>query len=591
MTDATVSDPPHTGSPDAAGAPTGVPFRRAARRLRDMPRRRAVGWGLAGTLVMALCSHAVGATRSRGGVLQSLGMTNLSFGHIAGILEVVLWIAILAFIVSWAVVGGRILRRGERLGRGTLAAWTLPFLIAGPLMSRDVYSYLMQGQLTRDGFNPYDVGASADPGRLFYEVSPDWRNTTTPYGPLHLWLGEGITRISGENITVGVFLYKLLSLASFAVMVWAVARLARALGANPDAAVWLGVANPVVVIHLVAGMHNEGTMMALVLCGLLAAVRLPLIRGAVAGSVLIGLGVSLKATAFIALPFLVWIIVARWCGGDRAGGGTALADMAGTVRRRPFRTLVRDAWTFSACRFLTLVVAGAGSLAVSLATVAAVTWASGLSWGWIGEISGNNKVINPLSLPSTLAGVLDRPVGVFSEDLHFNNILDVLRPVSVAVMVLVMVAAWLLWRRSARDAMVGATVAYAATCVFNSVVFPWYYSSPLALLGLWLRDPRGVFTVAWLSMIAAFTFGGGGNNRLYNIPWIIGVGLLMWWIGRSCFAAGFRTLPAGPALPTGAPGTTGPTGTTDSADGESLGAAHDLTGEVPVEGVDGASRQ
>jgi alpha-1,6-mannosyltransferase len=564
---------------------TGVPWRRLATRLRDMPRRRAVGWGLAGTLVMALCSHAVGANRSRGGVLQSLGVTNLSFGHIAGILEVVLWCAVLAFIVSWAVVGGRILRRGERLGRGTVAAWTLPFLIAGPLMSRDVYSYLMQGQLTRDGLNPYEVGASADPGRLFFEVSPDWRNTTTPYGPLHLWLGEGITRLSGENITAGIFLYKLLSLASLLVMAWAVARLARALGMNPDVAVWLGVTNPVVIIHLVAGMHNEGTMMAFVMCGLLAATRLPVIRGAALGALLIGLGIALKATAFIALPFLVWITVARHCSGDAA--------LVAALRRRPWRTLVRDAVTFSGRRFGALVVAGLGSLAVAVAGIAAVTWASGLSWGWIGEISGNNKVINPLSLPSTLAGVLDRPVNVFSEDLHFNNVLDVLRPASLVVMVLVMAASWFLWRRTVRDAMVGATVAYAATCVFNSVVFPWYYSSPLALVGLWLRDRRGIFTVAWLSMIASFTFGGGGNNKLYNIPWVIAVCLLMWWICRSCLDAGFRTLPT-PATPADTPapqdaaGDPAPTG---SADGERLGAPHDLTGEVPVEGVDRPSGQ
>uniref|UniRef100_UPI0025D9C4D3 polyprenol phosphomannose-dependent alpha 1,6 mannosyltransferase MptB n=1 Tax=uncultured Corynebacterium sp. TaxID=159447 RepID=UPI0025D9C4D3 len=168
-------------------------------RVRDMPRRTAVVLGAAGSLIMAGTSHAVGATRTRGGVLQSLGLTNLGFGHLAGILVVVLWLGVLALVVSWAVLGGRLLRHGESLGVAPIVAWTAPLLLAGPLMSRDVYSYLMQGTLSSHGFDPYEVGASAVPGRVFFEVSPDWRNTTTPYGPLHMWIGEAIVRITGDN--------------------------------------------------------------------------------------------------------------------------------------------------------------------------------------------------------------------------------------------------------------------------------------------------------------------------------------------------------------------------------------------------------
>src|SRR5690625_6495403 len=39
--------------------------------------------------------------------------------------------------------------------RTTMWAWIAPLLLAAPLSSRDVYSYLLQGAMVRDGFDPY----------------------------------------------------------------------------------------------------------------------------------------------------------------------------------------------------------------------------------------------------------------------------------------------------------------------------------------------------------------------------------------------------------------------------------------------------
>lgn len=532
---------------------------RSATWLRDMPRRRAVLLGLVGSVLLALVSHPVGATRNRGGVLQELGLSFLSFGHMYGIIVVFMWVAIVMMIVSWIVIGGRIVRLGEPLGKGPVTAWVAPLFFAGPLMSRDIYSYLMQGTLARDGFNPYEDGASANVGRMFFEVSGDWRNTTTPYGPLHLWIGEGITRVAGDNITAGILLYKILSLASLAALVWAVARLARHFGASPSLAVWIGVANPLAVIHYIGGMHSEVTMMALVCTGLLLGLRAAPVRGLVYGSALIGAGVALKATAVIALPFLVWIFVAR-----RAGALDG--DSVPHRQRRTFREVLRDLGQFSPRRLGNLVIGGLTGLAVTLASVALITWASGQTWGWISEISGNTKVINPLSLASLTAGLLARPFALFSDDIFFNDIVEVLRPVTTVLMIIGLVICWVIWRRGSRDAMVGATAAYAVTCVLNAVVLPWYYLPALALVGLWIRDRRALIVVAWLSMVMSMTFDGGGNNRLYTLWWLIVVGLVMWWAARACLQD-------------------------ESADSHRLGTSHDLPGEMAVEGVDRAPRQ
>src|SRR5699024_6639990 len=158
--------------------------------------------------------------------------------------------------------------------------------------SRDVYSYLMQGAMVRDGFDPYTEGPAVNPGPFLLEVSQDWRNTTTPYGPLHLWMGEGVTRLVGDTVTVGVFVSKVISGLGFAAIAWSTPLIARELGGDPTLALWLGVADPVMILHLIGGMHNESTMVALVSVGPLLCLH----NRYIAGIALIAISVSLKAT-------------------------------------------------------------------------------------------------------------------------------------------------------------------------------------------------------------------------------------------------------------------------------------------------------
>ena len=214
--------------------------------------RNPIYLGFVGSILLTLASFGGGATRNRGGLLDAFGLSFLSFGHGAGFSNVTFWCSIMMFVAAWVILG-----RHQEQTLKALAWWIPPLVFAGPILSRDVYSYLMQGAMMRDGFDPYTQGAAVNPGPYLLEVSHDWRNTTTPYGPLHLWLGEGITRLVGENVTAGVFLYKLVSLAGFAMIVWSVPRIATALGGNPNLALWLGVANPVMTLHLIGGMHNE----------------------------------------------------------------------------------------------------------------------------------------------------------------------------------------------------------------------------------------------------------------------------------------------------------------------------------------------
>ena len=77
----------------------------------------------------------------------------------------------------------------------TLLLWVLPLLLAPPMYSRDVYSYLAQSEIALLGLDPYRVGPATGLGldHVFTLSVPNmWRETPAPYGPLFLWIGRGI---------------------------------------------------------------------------------------------------------------------------------------------------------------------------------------------------------------------------------------------------------------------------------------------------------------------------------------------------------------------------------------------------------------
>lgn len=462
-----------------------------------------VAGGVAASIAMVVSSFGAGATRNRGGVLEYLGLSYLAYGHGAQMSNAVLWLGMLGIIACWALLGHSVVT--QRISfpqvRSTLWAWIAPLLFACPILSRDVYSYLMQGAMLRDGFDPYTQGAAVNPGPMLLEVSHDWRNTTTPYGPLHLWIGDVITSVVGDNITAGVFLYKLVSFAGFALIAWSVPHIAEFMGVDRSFAFWLCVANPVMVFHLIGGMHNESLMVGLVSVGVLAALRSHFVTAVVA----IAISVSLKATAVFALPFVVWM-------GLRHLEGTSAKPLT---------------W---ARKFGLFVFTGSWMTALTIAVVAAVTRLSGASWGWISQISGNSKVINPLAFPSLLASVIT-PVGkLFDDNFAYNEVLKITRPLSQVLMLLGLAIVWWIFRKTKQRAVHGIVAAYCAAVLFNAVTLPWYYTSLLNFFGALPLRKTLLQLGTGLSMVVAASFTGSGNHQLYNVSWMLLIGSLAWWL-------------------------------------------------------------
>ena len=154
------------------------------------------------------------------------------------------------------------------------ALWGAPLVVCVPLFSRDLYAYAAQAQIAHAGLDPYSVGPVSLPGPFLDEISGMWVDTPAPYGPLFLGLGRALATVTGDRVVTTV-----LCDAAARRGRRAADRAAtcpgwpRAAGGDPRIAVWLGIANPLVLVHFVAGGHNDALMIGLLVAGLTIAIE------------------------------------------------------------------------------------------------------------------------------------------------------------------------------------------------------------------------------------------------------------------------------------------------------------------------------
>ena len=156
-------------------------------RLREFARSddgRPALLGFLGAALIAVGGLGAGSTRQRDPVLESVAMSWLRFGHGLVVSSLLLWTGVVVMLAAWLWIGRRIVdgRPGSEFAMtATTGFWLAPLLISVPLFSRDAYSYLAQGALLRDGFDPYVVGPIENPNVLLDNVSSIWTTTTAPY--------------------------------------------------------------------------------------------------------------------------------------------------------------------------------------------------------------------------------------------------------------------------------------------------------------------------------------------------------------------------------------------------------------------------
>ena len=414
-------------------------------------------------------------------------------------------------VLAWLWIGRMLRARGAVAPAPDLAQlartgllWALPLALAPPMFSKDVYSYLAQSAIAARGFDPYALGPAAALGvddPLTRTIPTIWRDTPAPYGPLFLMLGRGITTLTESDVVLGVVAHRILALLGVGLLVWALPRLARRCELDAGLVLWLGVVNPLVLFHLVSGIHNEGLMLGLMLAGLelglrgvdrAGHLRDPLF---LAGAVVIGLGAAIKLPAVLALGFL----------------GMAAA------RRRGGRT--RD------------VVAAAAVLAVvAVVVLGTLGLASGLGFGWTGTLGTANVIRSWMSL-STDLGQLSGQVGILlGLGDHTDTVLTITRGLGGVAAAVVCVHLLLGVLRGRLDPVTGLGVGLGAVVLLGPVVHPWYLlwaAIPLAATRGMPQHRRAALAASALLAVMLPPTGADFAFRSFQLPLAILAGIVI----------------------------------------------------------------
>ena len=439
--------------------------------------------GCLGAALVTTGGLGAGSTKQHDPLLESLHLSWLRYGHGLVLSSVVLWIGVTLMLSAWLWLGRRVLAgdASEYTMVASAAFWLAPLLLSVPLFSRDTYSYLAQGALLRDGFDPYAVGPIDNPNALLDNVSPIWTITTAPYGPAFIMIAKLITMLVGNHVIVGTMLLRLCMLPGFVSLIWATPRIARHIGANVPIALWICALNPLVIIHLMGGVHNEMLMVGLMAAG----IALTLNSRHIAGIALIAVGVAVKATAGIALPFMVWVWMRHLC--ERRG-------------YRPLRAFA---------------AAAATSVLIFVAVFAVLSGVAGVGLGWLTALAGSVKIINWLSIPTAAANLIHAIAGLFFS-VSFYAVLQVTRAVGIAIVGVALPLLWWRFRHDDRQALTGIAWAMLVVVLFAPAALPWYYSWPLAVVAPLAQSRRAVAAIAAFSTWIMVIFKPDGGHGMYS---------------------------------------------------------------------------
>jgi alpha-1,6-mannosyltransferase len=459
------------------------------------PEARPALLGFLGACLITIGGLGAGSTRLHDPVLESLHLSWLRFGHGLVVSSILLWGGVAIMLVSWLWLGRRVVdsTAGRRAGAqrpgdvteytmvATTGFWLTPLLLSVPVFSRDTYSYLAQGALLRDGFDPYVVGPIENANSLLDDVSPIWTTTTAPYGPAFILVAKFVTLLVGDDVIAGTMLLRLCMLPGLVMLIWAAPRVARHIGANGAAALWICVLNPLVIIHLMGGVHNEMLMVGL----MMAAIALTLGNHPGWGVSLIAIAVAVKATAGIALPFMVWMWVHR-------------------LRAR------RDLGPIRA-----FATATAASAAIFVVVFAVLSWLAGVGLGWLTALAGSVKIINWLTIPTAAANLVNAVGGLFMP-VNFYAVLEVTRIVGIAVIAITLPLIWWRFRHDDREALTGIALAMLIVVLFVPAALPWYYTWPLAVLSVLMQNRAGIAVIAGFSTWIMVIFKPDGSHGMYS---------------------------------------------------------------------------
>lgn len=458
--------------------------------------------GTTGALMMGLGALGAGAfpvvdnpyPKFPGGVIMARMLTTSSIITLLGVgLLVLAWVLMAPFVsttlaIPVAGTTSNASRVSVSLLRRTFVAWVLPIAVTAPLFTQDIYSYLAQGAIVASGMDPYAAGPVDLLGpddTLARSVPFIWAHSPSPYGPVALMLAATISQVTGNSIMWGVLAHRLLSVLGLVCAAWAVVKLAGRCHVSKQAAMWLGILNPLCMLHLIGGIHNEAIMLGLMLAGIEIALRGIDASGAkswllfVLGSALVTCGGLVKVTGFIALGFV----------------GMALA-----------RKIIQSGRGMIA----SLLLAVLAQTAVLVVTTALVTKVSGIGLGWVTGQGGAATIRSWMSVTTDvgiITGVIGGWLGLGD---HTERILKVTRLVGLLVAGGFMLRMLLATLRGRVHPIGGLGAATFVMVVLFPVVHPWYLLWAIVPLAAWANRPLfRVLTVVYSSIMSFFVLPRG----------------------------------------------------------------------------------
>jgi alpha-1,6-mannosyltransferase len=251
-----------------------------------------------------------------------LGVYGNGLGVGGGAYLAALWVAFAAYLGVVACAGAL----GRRVIRWAIVGGVVAFALAPPLLSLDVFSYISYARLgALHGLNPYDFAPAVIPHDLAASRVEHYRHTTTVYGPLFTLATYPLGLIGVPGALWALKAVAALSVLGIAALV---ARLAAVRGIAPAPAAALVALNPLVLVHVVGGPHNDGLMVL----ALLAGMALVLGASEAGGGASLMAGVAVKVPAALAAPFaFVGAETARRRARLLAGAAVAVAVIAGVA--------------------------------------------------------------------------------------------------------------------------------------------------------------------------------------------------------------------------------------------------------------------
>ncbi|MGH3858566.1 polyprenol phosphomannose-dependent alpha 1,6 mannosyltransferase MptB [Actinokineospora sp.] len=447
---------------------------------------RTIALGTAGSLMILISAFGAAGILVSDPVLGHGPLSWIRYGHGRMLATIVLYLGFALVVWAWIRLGRHLLagRVGSRPVLIAAACWMGPLLISPPVFTRDVFSYLAQGALPLYGQDPYAVGPIVlGLQELVQNVHPFWQTTPAPYGPLFILMAKGIAAVAGTNMILGVILMRLALLIGLGLLLWALPGLVRHLGGNLPTTLWLAIAGPMTVVHLVGGPHNDLLMVGFLAAGTLCVLE----RKHVLGILLVTLGAAVKATAAIALPFLVWV----W---------------AGHLNSTFWKNFTR------AC---------AASVAIFVGAFAATTWLAGVNLGWFKALQAPAMIVNWLSIPTAAGEIVHTVVNVVI-DANKSWFVNTARAIGGLLFFAIAIRQWWLSRHGGSDAVRRMAFVLFAVAVLSPATLPWYLTWGFVIAAALPWQRRQLAILASAAVFLVLTYSPAGEDLLYNWPFIAG---------------------------------------------------------------------